>query len=151
MNWYSIVLSFHNIIRWIALILAVIAVVRSLVGLFGKRDWTETDRKIGSFTSITLDIQVILGLILYFALSGITTSALRDFSAAMQNFQQRFFVIEHAFLMLLAVIFAHLGSILSRKALASNAKFKRALIFFSLTLVFLLLGNPWFRPLIPGL
>jgi len=63
----------------------------------------------------------------------------------------RFFGVEHVFYMVLAVVFAHLGSILSRKAPESKAKFQRAAIFFGLSLLLMLLGIPWTRSLIPFL
>jgi hypothetical protein len=140
----------HNIVRWVALILAILATVTAFLGWFGKRQWTERDRKIGSFFGIAMDIQILLGLILYFT-SPLTRTALADFGAAMGVKDLRFFAIEHVFYMVLAVVFAHLGSILARRASDSKAKFQRAAIFFGLSLLLILLGIPWMRPLFPGL
>jgi uncharacterized membrane protein YphA (DoxX/SURF4 family) len=148
---YSFFLALHNIIRWAALILAILATVTAFLGWFGKRQWSERDRKIGSFFGIAMDIQLLLGLILYFVYSPITRTALADFGSAMGVKDLRFFAVEHAFYMILAVVFAHLGSILARRAPDSKAKFQRAAIFFGLSLLLILLGIPWTRPLIPGL
>lgn len=148
---YVVVKSLHNIIRWVVLILAILAVVRAYMGWFGKREWQEQDRKIGSFVAMSIDIQLLLGLILYFVLSPITTGALRDFGAAMGVTNSRFFALEHPLMMLLSVVFAHLGSILPRRTEDSTAKFKRAAIWFTLTLLMVLLGIPWDSPLFPGL
>jgi uncharacterized membrane protein len=147
---YPIVLALHNIVRWLVLILGVVAVLRAFVGWFGKREWTEIDRKIGSYVSITIDIQILLGLILYF-ISPLTKLALSNFGTAMQVVELRFFTLEHVFYMLLALLFAHLGSILPKRAAEAIAKHKWAAIFFSLTVLFILLGIPWGRPLFPGL
>jgi hypothetical protein len=141
----------HNIVRWVALILAILATVSAFLGWFGKRQWSERDRKIGSFFAIAMDIQLLLGLVLYFVYSPITRTALADFGAAMGVKDLRFFAIEHAFYMILALVFAHLGSILSRRAPDSKAKYQRAAIFFGLSLLLILLGIPWTRPLFPGL
>lgn len=148
---YPIILATHNIFRWIALILAIVATVGAFLGWFGKRQWSERDRKIGSFFGIAMDIQLLLGLILYFVYSPLTRTALADMGAAMGVRDLRFFAIEHAFYMILAVVFAHLGSILARRAPDSKAKFQRAAIFFGLSLLLILLGIPWARPLFPGL
>ena len=148
---YPIILAAHNIVRWIALILAIVATVGAFSGWFGKRQWSERDRKIGSFFGIAMDIQLLLGLILYFGYSPLTRTALADFGAAMGVKDLRFFAIEHVFYMVLALIFAHLGSVLARRAPDSKAKFQRAAIFFGLALLLMLLGIPWARPLIPGL
>ena len=148
---YSFFLALHNIARWAALILAIVATVTAFLGWFGKRQWSARDRKIGSFFGIAMDIQLLLGLILYFVYSPLTRNALADFGAAMGVRDLRFYAIEHAFYMILAVVFAHLGSILARRAPDSKAKFQRAAIFFGLSLLLILLGIPWTRPLFPGL
>ena len=148
---YDVTLFLHNIIRWVALILVLFATISAIYGIFGKRDWTETNRKLGLFSTIALDIQLLLGLLLYIFFSPITKSALLDFGAAMGVAELRFFALEHGFFMLLAIVFAHLGSILPRRVESSNAKYKRAAIFFGLALIFLLLGIPWDRPFLPGL
>jgi len=148
---YPIFLATHNIIRWVALILIIVAVVRAYLGWFGKREWTQRDRKIGSYTAMAFDIQLLLGLILYFVYSPLVKTALQDFGAAMQVADLRFFAVEHAVYMVLAVVFAHLGSILPRKAEYSEGKHKRAAVFFTLALLVVLLGMPWLRPLLPGL
>ena len=148
---YEFFLAMHNIMRWVALILAIVATVTAFLGWFGKRQWSERDRKIGSFFGMAMDIQLLLGLILYFVYSPITRAALQDFGAAMGVKDLRFFGMEHVFYMVLAVVFTHLGSILARRAPESKAKFQRAAIFFGLSLLLLLLGIPWGRPLFPGL
>lgn len=147
---YSAVLSIHNIIRWIALILGILAAVRAYLGWFGNREWTVKDRKIGSYFTIAMDVQLLLGLLLYIFLSPTTRTAFQDFGAAMQVGDLRFLVLEHPFYMVLAVVFAHLGSILSRKAEQTNAKFRRAAIWFSLSVLAVLLGMPWMSRLFPG-
>jgi hypothetical protein len=68
----------------------------------------------------------------------------------MGNADLRFYGLEHALYMLLAVVAAHLGSILPRRAATSRAKFTRAAIFFVLALLLLLLGMPWSRPFLPS-
>ena len=148
---YAVVLAIHNILRWVVLVLAVLAVVNAYWGWFGRREWTERGRKLGSFLTIGIDIQILSGLLLYIFLSDITKAALRDFSAAMGVADARFFAVEHVVYMLLAVVFAHLGSALPRRVDQDFAKFRRAALWFTLALLLILLGMPWGRPLIPGL
>lgn len=150
---YDFILIVHNIIRWVVVILLLVTVVRALIGWFGKREWAELDRRLGSFSAIGIDIQLLLGLILYlffspFALDGITNFG---FEYVMQQADFRFFAIEHALFMILAVVFAHLGSLLPRRVEDPAAKYRRAAIWFALALIVILLGMPWDRPLLPGL
>ena len=148
---YSVVLAIHNILRWVVLIVALVAVVRAYMGWFGKREWTPADRKVGMFVGMSIDIQLLVGLLLYIFLSPLTRGALQNFSAAMSVSTMRFFAVEHVVYMVLAVVFAHLGSILPRKVEDALAKHKRAALWFTLTLLIVLAGVPWGRPLFPGL
>ena len=150
MNLFEFVLSVHNVLRWIVLILLLVALVRAFWGWLGKKEWTPTDRKVGMFYSVSLDIQLLLGLILYFVLSEKTKVAFQNFNAAMASSELRFFVIEHVLMMVLSVIFAHVGVAAAKRADESIIKHRRTAIWFTLSLIVLLLGIPWFRPLIPG-
>jgi hypothetical protein len=146
---YPFILALHNIIRWIVLILGVVAAGRAFIGWFGKKEWAKTDRLLGMFFGIGMDLQLLAGLLLYFFFSPITTAALRDFGSAMKVNDLRFFAVEHAAVMVLAVVFAHLGSTLAKKAPAATAKFQRAAIFFTLAVLCILAAMPWARPLLP--
>ena len=148
---YEIILAIHNIIRWVALFLLLATTISAFIGWLGKREWAERDRKFGVFTTIALDTQLLLGLILYFFLSPLTKTALQDFGAAMGVTDLRYFAVEHALFMVLAVVLAHVGSALSKKASDSRGKFMRLAIFFALALLLVLAGIPWGRPLFPGL
>lgn len=77
-----------------------------------------------------------------------TETILPNFGAAIRNSELRFFAIEHVFMMLLALVFVHLGSALAKKADESVGKYRTAAIWFTLTLFLLLVAIPWFCPLI---
>ncbi len=148
MSVYTIVLSLHNLVRWIVIILAVLALVRAFSGLLRNREWTDTDRKTGVFFSSALDVQLLLGLLLYFFLSPLTKTVLSNFGAAMNNPEIRFFSLEHLLYMLAAIILVHVGSVISRRANPDAAKFRYAAIFYTLAVVIILIAIPWSRPLI---
>jgi uncharacterized membrane protein YphA (DoxX/SURF4 family) len=145
---YEVALLIHNVFRWIALILGIVATVYAFIGWFGKRKWMERDRMLGTYYTMFLDIQLLLGLILYFY-SPFAFNALRNqgMSYVMGQSEYRFFAVEHLLFMILALVFAHLGSILSKKAPEAVGKFKRAAIFYGLSLLFILIAIPWDRPL----
>lgn len=140
---YLIFLSLHNILRWVVVVFAVLALVRAYRGWLGKRTWSEADRKAGSFFTIAMDTQLLVGLTLYFFLSPISKAALSDFGGAMGNASLRFFGLEHAVFMLMAVVFGHLGSALAKRAGTDEKKFRTAALWFTLAVLVLLLGIPW--------
>jgi hypothetical protein len=148
---YRVVLALHNIIRWLVLAFGLLAVGRAVLGWIQKKDWTDSERRFGIFFTASVDTQLLLGFLLYFVFSDITKNAFKDFGAAMSNPGIRFFAVEHVFIMILGVVFAHLGSALPKKVDKSQAKFKRAVIWFGLALLVILAGIPWSRPIFPGL
>ena len=147
---YSIFLAIHNFFRWIVIILAVLALVRTYMGWLGNRNWTERDRRIGSFLAMSVDIQLLLGLILYIFLSPLTTRLFQDFGSAMQDPTIRFFGIEHLFYMLVAVVLIHVGNSRAKRADQSTTKFRNAALFYSLAILLILIAIPWSRPLLRG-
>jgi hypothetical protein len=150
---YDVLLAIHNILRWVVLIVLIVTVVRAVVGWLGKRDWLETDSRLVTFSTMGIDIQLLLGLLLYIFFSPLALEAITNqgFSFVMENSEYRFFAIEHGLLMLLAVVFGHLGSILSKRVVDSTARFRRATIWFGLALLAILAGIPWERAFFPGL
>jgi heme A synthase len=139
---YSAVLLAHSWLRWIALVAAVGTMLAAL------RIQIPTDRSAADRWSLAamaaLDLQMLLGLLLYFALSPFTAEALKNMSAAMQNSQLRFWAVEHASSMLVAVVLAHLGRSLVRRATTPpDVIRRRLLIFFGLATILMLVGIPW--------
>ncbi len=139
---YELTLTLHSLVRWLVLIFAVVAVGNALAGWFGRREWSAASDRFGRLFTITMDIQVLLGLLLYF-LSPTVSTALGDLGAAMRDAGLRFWSVEHAVMMLIAVILAHVGRVLVRKAEGSTPKFKRAAILYGLALLLILLAIPW--------
>jgi hypothetical protein len=141
MSLYTIVLTLHSWLRWIALAAGVGATLTAIADRSGGR----ADRW-GLALTAALDLQMLIGLLLYLVLSPFTAEALRDFSAAMKNPGLRFFAVEHITMMFAAVILAHLGRVLARKASAPAAKRTRLIVCFGLATMLMIAGIPW-----PGL
>jgi hypothetical protein len=154
MSMYQLFLAAHSLLRWVVLILAVVAVVRALAGLSGPRAWARGDTLTGRLLTISIDTQVLVGLILYGLLSPITRAALADMGTAMRDVSLRFYAVEHLVLMLAAVAFVHIGQGRVRKASTDRLRHRTAAIFFGIALLLMLLGVPWpfraaGRPLLP--
>jgi hypothetical protein len=140
---HTFLLTLHNVTRWLVIIFALIAIVRAFSGWFTKKDWTGGDNRSGLIYTIVLDIQLLLGIILFIYPGIYTQMMLADPGAAMGNHLIRFYAIEHTTVMLLAVILAHVGRSLSKRAPAAVAKHRRAAIWFSLSLLAILAAVPW--------
>ena len=145
---YDVLLFAHSWLRWLVLLAALAAVARAVSGVSTRRPWTPVDERAGRWLTAALDLQMLLGLILYIVLSPVTKSAFVDMAAAMREAPIRFFVVEHPVGMIVAIALAHVGRGRIGKAGDSESKHRRARMFFGLSLLVLLLSIPW--PIGPG-
>lgn len=141
--FYTIVLSLHNILRWVVLIAALLTIIRSINGLRFKRGWTGSDNKTSMWYVSFLDIQLLLGLLLYFVLSPVTTAALQNFGGAMGNSSVRFFLVEHSVMMFIAVVVAHIGRTMVKRAANAASKHRRNAIWMAISIIIVLVSIPW--------
>ena len=135
------VLILHNILRWAVLLFGLWTLINALSGTFSKRPYSNADNKSNLFFMISCDIQLLLGLILYF--SGVWFEKLKSgMGDVMKNAYDRFFTVEHAGMMLLAWILVHVGRSAVKRA-PEQSKHKKMLIFFGLALLIILASIPW--------
>jgi hypothetical protein len=137
---YSTVLHLHSWLRWIALAFGIAATIFALgkgpAALKNAERW-------GFRLMIALDVQLLLGLLLYGMLSPFTRQAMQDFGAAMRDSTLRFWAVEHLTMMLGAVVLVHVGRVLARKAVTPESKRIKLLICFGIALLLMLGGMPW--------
>jgi hypothetical protein len=139
---YEFALLLHSWLRWTALLTAVIATVMALSIRPGVRGSDHADRW-GLILMIELDLQMLLGLVLYLGLSPTTSAIFNDFGAAMGDPVARYWAVEHITMMVGAVVLAHLGRILARKAISPASKRFRLSLCFGVATLLMLLGTPW--------
>lgn len=151
-SFYQILLAIHNILRWIIVIFALTTIVTTCIAVIGKKPWDNRLSKFGLFYTISLDTQLLIGLLLYFVFSPLTKAFFSDIGTAMSNATLRFFGMEHFLIMLIAAAFAHIGNSSGIKDLPDEKKLRRAAIFYTISFLLILGGIPWAsRPLFPGL
>jgi len=150
---HEILLALHNVVRWLVVVLGIVILVRALWGWLGKKTWEKTDRMLGVAFTSAFDMQILLGLLLYFFSSsyGLNAFLTQPVGQVLGNETTRLFAIEHPLIMVLAVVFAHLGSMLPKKAKDDPTRHKQAAICFGLAILLTLAAIPWWRPLFPGL
>lgn len=152
---YLLFVSLHSLVRWVVLIAGILAAGRAIAGLIGSRPWTAGDDRGGRIFTIAVDTQMLVGLILYGALSPITWAAFSNMGAAMKDPTLRFYAVEHVVMMVLAIALVHIGRVRAQKAATDAAKHRTAAIFFTVALVLILAAIPWpfrevGRPLLLG-
>ena len=138
---YQVLLALHSWLRWFVLGTGVLAVFRAYVGWSGGRPFGKADNGISAAFSGFMWLQVIVGLGLYFGLSPWGLNGLKQYG--MKDPTARFFGVEHVAVMLLAAVLAQVGRFAVKRFPNAGQKHKKALIYFGIALVLVLLMIPW--------
>ena len=145
---YTSLLAIHNINRWLVLLTGVYAVIRAISGITRKTYSRGDDVSQSLFLGIC-QLQLTLGLIVYFVSPFVTQAFKIGLGNAMKDAEMRFFAIEHALVMFIAVTMVQVGRSISRKQTNAVLKHKRALVFFTIGILLILSRIPWHRALWP--
>ena len=129
----NILLVLHGLFRWVVVILGIVTIVKLAMGLARKSQFTKQDRQLTMFFGISMDIQVLLGILNLVA--NLTTQTVeRD-------------DIEHTVMMILALVAVHLPAIWRKSPDA--VRFRNTLICYVVALLFIFLGvsllNGWVK------
>lgn len=117
-----LLMTIHGEIRWLVALAALVVIVKFLMGWLGKREYTSLDRTLLTVLTISLDVNVLLGLILLIFGGGFSGPRL-----------------EHATTMLLAAIAAHMTAIW-RRSTDSPTKYRNQLLLVLLALALVFMG-----------
>ena len=141
---YTVMVDIHSLIRWVILVLALVAIVKSYSGMSNRKLFTASDRKVGLFLMIAAHTQLLVGLYLYLLGPwGLANIRNLGFGEVMKDNVFRFYAIEHIFGMLIAIVLITIGRGAAKKDIPDVAKHKRSFWFFLVALVIMLATIPW--------
>jgi uncharacterized membrane protein len=139
----SILTHAHSGLRWVALILLLLAIVNA----FTSKTFEKKHKMINLFTMITLHTQLIIGLIQYF----ITSGKVKFFDGWMKEAAYRFYGMEHLLGMLIAIVLITVGYSKSKRGTTDAEKFKSIKVFYLIGFILILASIPWpFRTALGG-
>ena len=147
-------LHLHNVLRWVILLLLLIAILRHITA--GIRPFNRTDRNVGLWLLIFADIMLIIGFYQWYTSPLGLESIQNNGSAVMKDRVARFWAVEHMAGMLIAIILIHVGRSYAKKAVPDTTKHKRTAVYLILALLIILISIPWpfregiGRPWFPG-
>ncbi len=146
---YTGMLHLHSVLRWIVLIVALWAIVKMAAGRSGNKAFTASDKRPALFFMIAMDLQLLVGLVLYFIGNfGIKNINAQGMGAIMKDSIGRFFAIEHTIGMLIALILVHVGYAATKSNISDQKKFSKAFTLFLIALIVIVISIPWpFRDL----
>lgn len=138
---YAILLSTHNLLAWAVLIVGVLVIARAISR---RATWSEADTGLVRKLTLLVHLQLLAGIGLWLVSPGVA-AARGSMSDTMKDPALRRLVVEHPFLMVLAVIAATVSGLLVKQASGSAAKAKKALIGTLITLALVAAVIPWQR------
>lgn len=140
----NILIRAHSGLRWIALLLLVVAIVNALMKKKSGA-YTASDKKINLFAMIMLHIQLLIGLVLY------AISSKVNFEFMFQSSMNRFYGLEHAFGMLLGIILATVAYSKSKRDDNPTRQHRTVFVGYFFALILIVASIPWpFRNLGAG-
>jgi disulfide bond formation protein DsbB len=134
---YIILKQLHSGFRYIVFILLVLALVQALIGLFGKKPYTNGNRKINLFALISAHTQLLIGLVLYFVSPLVQ---LNNMGAAMKDTVVRYWTVEHGVMMIFAIVLITIGHSKSKKALDGINKHRAIAMYYGLAILVILVA-----------
>lgn len=139
---YNVIKNLHSYWAYLVLFVLIIAVVNALIKTFGDKEYTAKDFRISLFTLIISHIQLLIGLLLYFASPRFDLWSEMG-GEVMKNSLARLYLVEHPLVNIIAVVLITIGYSKHKKKLTSQFKLKTLAIYYSLALVLLLSRIPW--------
>ena len=142
---YNGLLHAHSGLRWIALILLVVAIVNSFISI-GKDSYLKKDKMINLFAMVMLHTQLLIGFVLYFLSPKVSFS-----EGWMKNPLFRFYGMEHLLVMLIAIVLVTIGRKKAEKASIASHKHSAVMVWYTIGLELILVSIPWpFRQALGG-
>jgi len=139
---FDVVLLIHSYWRWLVLGSVIFMIIKSYISLKKNNIFTQKDKRIQNVVLGVFYVQLILGFILYY-LSPLVKHFFQNMSEAIHLREQRFFSIEHALMMFVAVVIVTMASVKLNKKQRDIDKHKTNLKWFALVLLIIIINIPW--------
>ncbi|MEX0988671.1 MAG: hypothetical protein WD052_14430 [Bacteroidales bacterium] len=126
---YKVLILFHVITSTIFICVAIALTIRSLTGWIKKLKYSGTDKVLIRLFMTLLYLTLLHGVISYFFIDPELKSAV-DIAQAIKRSSLRFWVVEHFYFMIFALILAQIGGIFIRKTTSDKYKFAYASFYY---------------------
>lgn len=140
----EIVQFIHSKWAYLVLLVLILATFNALIKFFGDKEFDAKDFRISLFALITMHIQLLIGIVLFFMKDYFgTISEVGGMGEVMKNSALRNLIVEHPLTMIIAIALVTIGYSKHKKKLTSKPKFKMLAIFYTIALVLVLAKIPW--------
>jgi chromate transport protein ChrA len=126
----------HSGLRWVVLALLLGAIINAFAKK-GKGEFSGKDKMLSIMALAFTHVQVIVGLLIYFA------GDYYKLLSMMSNSTARLYGLEHPLTMLIGAVLITIGYSKSKRKTDNAAKFKTIAIWYTIGLVLILSRIPW--------
>lgn len=140
---HTVLLGLHSLIRWVVLFFGIVAALRGIFGWARGAPWTATDERVGFWAVMSMDLQALVGILLYVRFIAVTDSSFHNRALVMSDPTLRFFTVEHVVIMIVALALLHIARVRIRRASEPVARHRTAAVLISLSMILVLVGIPW--------
>lgn len=144
---YNGLLHAHSGLRWVALILIVVAIFNAAKSQTSGK-YLKKDKMINLFAMIILHTQLLIGLGLFFINE---KSKVSYGEGWMKDAMFRFFGLEHILGMLIAITIVTIGRKKAEKLVGTRDKHRKIMVTYTIGLILIVASIPWpFREALGG-
>ena len=135
---YQILKHSHSGLRWIIILLLLTAIMNSFFKMLIRSDYKKFDKVLSIASLSSVHLQIILGILLYFISPKVIFKA-----ESLSNSMLRFFLVEHALLMLLSATAISIGFRITKKTSVPYDKHLNTFLFYTISLLLIVFSIPW--------
>ena len=153
---YEGLLHLHNFLRWVILIFLLLSIFRHLTA--GNQPYGGKDKGFGLPLLIATHLNAVIGIYQWIvSIWGLKMIQQNGMGGVMKDSVTRFWAIEHPLMMLIAAILITIGYGQRKSKHTARVQRRRAMIYYLLALIVILLAVPWpfreviGRPWFPGM
>jgi vacuolar-type H+-ATPase subunit I/STV1 len=125
MEW---VVTVHSYWRWVVLLVGLVAIVLAVMSMTGRRPWDGLSDRLSLFFTITMDIQLLIGIVVWISEQKWSGDVMLGFV--------------HPLAMIAAVALAHIGRVRADRERDDRLKGRQAALFFIASFVVILVAIP---------
>lgn len=137
---YTGLVHLHSAWRYVVVLLLIVSIIKAFVQWFGNNPFTSADKKIFLFAMISVHIQLVIGLILYFISPYVQFG---DMATVMKTPELRYWTVEHISTNIIGIILITVGYSTAKRAVTDRAKFMRTALFYLIGFIFIMVAVPW--------
>lgn len=132
----------HSFLRWAILIMLVVSMLKAFQGKSRGGEFKLADGKFFMLTMVITHIQILLGLGLYFISEKVKTAMAIE-GGMMKDSVSRFWGMEHAFGMIVAIILITIGYSKSKKITDTTKRYSKVAWFYLIAFLIIFISIPW--------